>query len=270
MTVVYVDILFLVNFALDYMSLYLSARWKHIKVRKGRLILSAVFLSTYSLWALLYCASYLLLFVSLILAVLVGIQIALKPRGIKNVVICTIIYLFISGAFAGIISFLYRFLLQYSENIKEYSSAESKVLVFTALTMISGILIYFGNRLVASNAGETEVHAKVYIDAYSLDTHLLVDSGNRLIDPLSGKRVVVITPNAAERLFGDGWSSQMFLPTRQRCICVETIAGKSILPAFIIDKIVICDEDYDCIIAVQANKNIEGYDGIFPAALLGE
>ena len=179
MTIIYIDILFLINFSIDYVALYLCGCWLHMHLKKFRLILSAVLLSVYSMWALLYCSSYVLLGITVVLSATLVCYYVYRPKTIKRLLISLVLFAAINAMLASTISLLYRVCLRYIGELKDYSSADNRIVVFTLLAAISGILVYFGNRLLTSGSREKELYASIYIEDLCANLHLLVDSGNR-------------------------------------------------------------------------------------------
>lgn len=76
MNTVYIDVLFLINFSVDYLALYLTGKALRLPLRRARLIGVAVGGAVYALWALLLCEHYILLIASAVLVCLLGAWLA--------------------------------------------------------------------------------------------------------------------------------------------------------------------------------------------------
>ncbi len=270
MTVVYVDILFLINFSLDYMTMYLTGKWMHLAMKRARLILVSFLLALYGLWALLFCASYYILILTSVLSSSAACAFLFKTKRLKKLISCVLLFHLISISLGTLCGFLFKLIETNIANTEDYSSADKKIVVFTVLAIISGILVYIGNQLLSSTKYERELEAVIHLERYSFRLRLLVDTGNRVIDPISGRAVVFVSEAVLNHALGPHWKDDDFLMTRKRCICVETVAGKRVLPAFIVDNITINRLEQTCLLAVNQYTNFDGYDGIIPALLLGD
>lgn len=268
MTVVYVDILFLINFSVDYIVLYLSMKMLHLRTTKLRMISVSVLMSFYGIWALLYCRSYLLLVVTALLSSGVACEVVFRPRGARKMVQVLVVYYGISAAMGGVTTLLSGIIGRFASGDEGNLSADYKIIVFTVITLLSTVFIYVGNRLLQHRSGAEYVNATICFQKKREDLILQVDSGNHVTDPFSGKRVVFVSRDIVERLCGISWTDAKHLDTRRRVICVNTVAGKRVLPAFNIDKLIVKQNAYECMIAVNTEMEFVNCDGIVPSALL--
>ena len=268
LTTVYIDVLFLINFSLDYMVIFLCGKLFHLKMRRARNILSAFLMSIYAVWALLFCGSYAILIISSMMVLLLSCAITYHIKRIRLLLKVAFIFGGISALLGAVVNLLYRFISSIIPPVIGGNGGGMKVVVFTILAGISGICIYFGNRLLTSEKGIREVTANIEIGGVSLDVHLLVDSGNLLIDPISGRRVIILSKNSSKRLFGTHANELSYLSARRRWICVHGVAGRKALQAFLPEKITYNLKEIDALIAIGDENEYHGYEGIFPAALL--
>lgn len=268
MNTVYIDVLFLINFALDYMTLYLGGKLFRHRMSRPRLILTSVGMAFYALWALLWCRSYLLLLLSAMTVILLACTVAFRLRGwsriLKTAFMCSGI-----GAMLGAGVYLLWRVIEKAVPAKVGGNGGGiKVIVFTLLAAVSGILLYFANRLITDVRGIKSIEVNFNLADKACTAHMLVDSGNLVTDPLSGRKVLFISRAYALHRFGDRIDSLEYLPQRRRWLCVTTATGKQTLMAFLPQEIKVGDKAIEALIAIVDKSDFHGYDGIFPAALL--
>lgn len=267
MNTVYADVLFLINFSLDFMALYLSGRALRRPLRRWRLILTSCLMSLYALWALLFCSSYILLILSAAAAGMIGCSFALKCTKVREVVSTCLVFSGISSAFGGILVLLYRLMARCLVGVSMRDNG-MKVLVFTLLTAVSGMLIALGNHFLTDIRGTKAVEVSVTIGGRQGTFHLLVDSGNLVKDPISGMPVVFLKENVAVRVFGREVQRQDYLPQKRRAVSLTTANGKGILLAFRADEVRLTGKKVDALVALLPSVSVGQYDGIFPAGLV--
>lgn len=267
MNTVYADVLFLINFSVDFMALYLTGRALRRPLRRWRLILTSVLLSLYALWALLLCSTYLLLILTAVASGVVGCVFALKCEKVREGLITCFVFLGISSALGGILLLLYRVMATLFTGVSMRDNG-MKVLVFTLLTAVSGILIALGNHFLTDVRGTKAAEVTVTIAGRHGTFHLLVDSGNLVRDPIGGRSVIFVKENAAVHAFGEEIRREDFLPERRRAITMTTANGKGILLAYRPDAVCIGGRTVDALVALLPHLSVKQYDGIFPAGLL--
>ncbi len=268
MNTVYIDVLFLINFALDYMTLYLGGKLFRHRMSRPRLILTSVGMALYALWALLWCRSYLLLLFSAIAVIQLACAVAFSLRGWRRILKTAFMCSGIGAMLGAGVYLLWRFIEKLIPAKVGGNGGGMKVVVFTLLAAVSGIVLYFANRLITDVRGIKSIEVNFNLADKACTAHMLVDSGNLVTDPLSGRKVLFISRAYALRRFGDKIDSLEYLPQRRRWLCVTTATGKQTLVAFLPQEIKVGDKAIEALIAIVDKSDLHGYDGIFPAALL--
>lgn len=220
----YIDVLFLVNFLMDYILLLVTKKVLRISSSYGRICLGAL------LGAFLTCLVTavgipftfikVILFYVLVPSVMLAAGISLKS---PDRFMRALITLYISGFLVGGI---FAYLDQYVQvgSLFFALAMASYYLASGALKMLS-LLFHFGEAhcLVTLHLGEESCKAEA-----------IVDTGNHLRDEASGKAVSIISRKLAERLLGEG------TPEGIRYIPYRTIGkGKGVIPVIPIDAICI-------------------------------
>ena len=268
MTTVYIDVLFLINFALDYMVIFLCGRLFHLEMKRSRSIMASIAMAIYGVWALLWCGSYLLLFISYILILLLASLYVYRIRHIHVLIKIFFTFNMLSALLGALIYLLYRIMIYIVPPILDGNGGGIKVVIFTVLAGISGICIYFGNVLLSDAKGERNIEVTIVIDGKEHPLQLLVDTGNMITDPVSGKKVIVISSKCASRIFGNRIHELNYLCERRRWVCIHTVSGTRALQAFLPEDITCKKVKISALLAISQEENFQGYEGLFPVSLI--
>ncbi len=268
MVKVYVDVLFLINFSVDYIVLTLIGVIFHYRVNKWKELLTAFLLSLYSLWALLFCGSYILLITTALLSAAIACRFVFPIKKRLAFAKTYLLFIMLSILFGGLTNVLFS-VFEKLFGTQEIASDGKQVIVFTCLAALSSLMIWAGNKLLerGRNVDSIQLSFSFFNHKYSAD--LLVDSGNLAVDPLSGRHVIFLFEKYAKKHGITQYinNNEDFLKIK-RVICVETAGGKKALPAYICDDIMLPDKIVKGVIAIMNDTEQTDYDGIFPTALL--
>ena len=232
----YIDVLFLVNFLMDYILLLVAGRILKCTATHGSICLGAL------LGALLTCMTVAVkmpcAFVKFVLfhgfINIVMIKIGLRIRGRRKCVKAFIVLYISAFLVGGIFGFFYQYVRGYIE--------VGSLFLFVAIAcyyVSSGILsmlmklLRFGNYYcqVLLILGDNQCRAQAY-----------VDTGNHLTDQLTGKAVSIIGKDTAKQLLHN------HLPDRIRYIPYCTIGrNQGVLPVITLDRMCIEGEEKEWI-----------------------
>ena len=224
----YIDVLFLENFLMDYILLLITKRVLHSGVSVRRICLAACAgaLATCVVVAVRIPYTFIKygLFYVIIpgIMTIAGLRIRRGPELVRG-----IITLYISGFLTGGI---FSFLGQYAQvgSLFFALAVASYYLASGALRMLS-LLFHFG-----------EMHCKVrlvYRERMCFGA-AVIDTGNHLWDPVSGKAVSIVTKQIAEKLLDREEIEHL------RRIEYHTVGkGRGMLPVVTIDSLWIDGED---------------------------
>lgn len=210
---IYVDILFFINFVMDYIVLWATAKISQIRCVPWRLVTASCLGSFYSIIVLLpefgFLAAYWVKFlISLLMVVLAFAPIQLKKFG--RVLLCFYLITFtLGGTVLGLIYLFSNFSLDSNLN-----SIPIKYLWLLLALMIAIIAVKWGvPYLKKSFLGDLlRVPVIIKFCGHELKITGLVDTGNQLVDPLTGAPVVIVEheiiapylPHYTRELFVDG------------------------------------------------------------------
>ncbi len=278
---VYADILFLVNFSLNWFSLLLTSKIIKLKTSALRLFLSAaagalagtatvVFSQTLSV-ALIEIASTFLM-----------CAIAFKAYGIWGYIkICTC--LFASGVtLGGSLTLIYSFFNRTGIELHAQNDLSSAVFILLSFAVTVSAIIF--ERFIISSKSAKQGEVRIELGEKSLCLPFFSDSGNFLLEPISGKPAIIIEKSMLEELlpkeFSDLNSLSSFAKTnrslykRMRLLPAKTVCGDGIMLGFIPDRITLITDtgtkEADAIIAVEKNDKSSGMrkSAIVPACLI--
>lgn len=204
MTVVYLDTLFLLNALMDYLLLLCSARLAGEELHRTRMALGALLGGTYAAATVLPGMDYLLnpafKVGTAVLIVVVGLG------GCRRLLRQTVIFFALACAFGGgvlAVSLFGGIGLSLGGGLI-YSGMDLKIVLLSA----AGCYVLFTLGLARTGkhtaaAGEL-VRAQVRLADREVSITALVDTGNTLTDPVSGRAVMVADGAALASLFPQG------------------------------------------------------------------
>lgn len=289
MQTLYADILFLINFCMDFFSLYLSVKILMQKVRLKHLLSASVLGAFYSVFSTIYCGNAAVSFIIGIAAAFVLCYIAVgRTDNVRLYLKTVVLFFIISLLLGGIITFLYSALNRVFA-AADFSARDNtvKAAVFILLGAIGALCINISNRILYCAVRTKMASIKVVLDKKTVTLDALVDSGNLLRDPISGRQVIVVTMASVEPVLPfdirriiksnsyDLSDLSMRNARRIRLIPAKGIGGNRTFIALVPDRIELIGkegkkEELDALIAVEDSKkyNFAGYNAVMPATLI--
>lgn len=282
---VYADLLFLVNFSMDFLCMFLSVKLLHMPRIRWRMLLSAAFGGVYSVLALfLSVGSWLSL------ALDVGVCIAMcaicaagKGVRIGRLLLLCGTYFGISALMGGGMTAIYHLLGRANLPLGEVQSDGISAWMFLALATAAALLAAFGGRLFSRQSAVRTCTVCIRMDDVTWELEGLCDSGNLLCDPISGTPVIVADrqawlselPDALRRAVESEGRQLETLPEgkRVRIVPMHTAQGSSMAVALLPDEVLLRQKDgkeraVHALIAPSGQPLAEDYRAIVPATLL--
>mgnify|MGYP000891217446 FL=1 len=202
---VYVDLLFAVNFALNSWALWVTAKLTGSRRPLSHLFLASLCGAVYAFgpltpWAFLFShpASKLLLAV-------IMIYLAFRPRALAQLLHLLAWFLLICFTTAGVSLGLYACLMDKKPQGAMLAWGDLPMWVLGLALVVLAVtgrrfLSILENRLVHVANG---AHLRIQIGELEFELEALVDSGNQLMEPFSGRPVVVVALAAVSHLLPD-------------------------------------------------------------------
>ena len=197
--IVYADVMFLLNLVMDFIVLFVTG-----KLMKKRCVINRIIAAAFEL-SIVYC---LILFTELyfimnlftgLVLIMSGVWIAFRPKTladlVKTTAICYTASFIIGGMATALIS---------SGQVVEMIRFGIKNISLWVL-IISSAAAYFAVKLIGKAAKKAQNSQKFYdikISCAGRQTmiHSLVDTGNSLIEPVSGVPVIIVEFSAVKAL----------------------------------------------------------------------
>ena len=276
-----------INFSMDFLALYITAKILHIKLIPKRLTLAASAGALYSLLALVVIPSGILgASISIGMSFLLT-RVSFGKQPAMHLLKNTAVFYLISFALGGGITAICN-TLNIWQNKKElvingshgvvYGDIPFGLLILLALicgsfSLISGIIAK------RKNAVKT-AEIKITLASQAACLTGLVDSGNILKEPISGRPVIITTFEAVRKilplclipLFRSGEmtvSTDSAYLSRVRIIPSSTVNGKGLMYAFSPDSVDIDGRSVDVYIAVSGEaEDFGGCPALIPAEII--
>ena len=280
---VYIDLYFLVNFSMDLLCLMITASLLHRKVNRLRAILAATLGGAYAVAALLLGFAGLWGFLADTLAALFlcAITFHIKKASPWRTLKCVPILLLSSMTIGGIMTALYNLLNQLNLPLESLQGDGLSVWIFALVTAVSGVATLHGGHFRTRAQKSEAVTLQVTLFHKSITLRAMVDSGNLLRDPISGKGVIVVdldrlSPILPHALFNacrtgnaEAWLSSHEHARITRLIPASGATGNRLLIAVVPDELLITSnkETYaaDYLIApAPLGEHAQGFDAVIP------
>ncbi len=213
---IYVDIYLMTNFVLNYALLYATAVAANRTTTARKLLQAAAVGTGYSFGYLLPGWNLLYSLPAVVVIAVILVAIAMRPLNLPTdlVLLFPFVGLVLAAGGAGLV-------LMGASTARKYRSGDvlasrlSFVVGLAALILIIGLgAKYYWNRRVYS--GDMMVELTVVIGGKHWRCQGFVDTGNQLVDPLSGSPVIVIEQEAIQDIMGDSWPGEGELSTDSR------------------------------------------------------
>lgn len=282
---VYADVLFAVNFSMDFLALYVTAFIVRDKFKLKRGIAAAIVGGIYGVFAVVTDMGTLM---TVIFTLISGVIMCLILSGFADhasFIRKLLVFLVANLAIGGGMTAVYNCFNQTGVSQKlliygELGSVDEQMpLTLFAIggAALSVVMLLFGRGIAARKRLST---ASLFVEyeRSSVELEAIVDSGDLLVEPFSGHSVAFISKRAAEkllperllRLLGDMKPGEGTYPVgRIRFLVCETVGGKKTVGAFRPDRVRINGREVSAWIAIADGITGIGDDGaIIPAELV--
>lgn len=259
--VIYVDTLFLVNFSMDFLTLFITGKSLRAPIEPRRLALSAAIGAAYATVSVLLSTKRLLssILSALSFAACAALMctLAYKSRSLRS----TAVFAAVNLGLGGLIGVLCRWLRELGVKGSE-DSLELPTLILFALIAGGASLLYDRIRSLK----KSEVTAELRLMEHRFELRLLSDSGDLLCEPISRKPVIVVSPEVIglNELSPENVPDELRL--RLRALPAETIAGKRLIYGFASE--LELDGRSISVVIAPVRSDFGGFDGLIPESIL--
>ncbi|MEF9942191.1 MAG: sigma-E processing peptidase SpoIIGA [Lachnospiraceae bacterium] len=223
----YIDVLFLVNFTMDYLLLLITRRALSCSATHGSVCMGAMVgsMATCIVVALPITYAFIKFILFHVVVNTLMIKIGLKIKDIREL-FKAYIMLYCSGFLLGGVF----------EHLQQYVRVGSLfvVLAISSYYVVRGIWNFF---ICIHRVNRYQCKVQLYFNEHSFQVTAIIDTGNSLEDPLTNRPVCIIDKHTARQLISEAELDSM------RCIHYHTI-GKTQgeLPVFQLNKMCVVKE----------------------------
>ena len=286
--VIYADILFIINFSMDFLSLLLTSKLMRLKAKTAALVISSAIGAVFAVASTVFSGNgYVTQILNFAVSVLMC-YISFSLRGFFTYISASVVLYGVGFALGGIMTVFYTLLNnRYSprtavingDSAVMYSSVPIRY--FALLALIAGI-ISFAWGMILRRRKARSVTLEITVNDKEETLNALCDSGNMLSDPISGLPVILIREKCSKKLLPEEIFSELengdysglaeienedLLAYSFRLIPAHGVGGEQMLIGFQSDKIII-DGNLKCAVcAVCSDSTVLGYDAIVPAEI---
>lgn len=267
--IIYADILILINFVLDFICLFISARLLSKKAKTLRIFAASLFGAFYSLvYYALYPIEWYILLPMHIAAAFLMCFISFKLHSFIAAVKAVAIFIFSSALLGGLLNAVYGITGRFSDGIYTEISAPSLIFISALSTLVA-----LGYSLLCKRKTTTKsMRADIFINGEPIKVNLLVDSGNMATEPFSSLPVIILCAQVLPPPLNT--PSLQTSPLPLRLIPIKTSAGNSVLLGFIPKNIILRplfqkEKSIEAAVAIDPiTADFATYDGLLPGSFV--
>jgi stage II sporulation protein GA (sporulation sigma-E factor processing peptidase) len=248
---VYVDLYFLINTCMNLLTLMITASLLHRKVSRWRAWLAAaagglwavaaLFWGVMGIWGLLMDGAVIFLMCAAVFAN--------KKTKAKSIFKCTLVGVLTSMILGGVMTALYALFNRIQLPLGKTEENSSSLLIFAFIAALAGLATAQGGRFLGLSKKTEYVTVSAVLFGKTITLRALVDTGNHLREPISGRSVIVadrahilaalppVLSMALQSSSPNAWLADQRYATHIRLIPTNTATGAGMLPAILPDKI---------------------------------
>ncbi len=252
---VYVDLYFLINTCMNLLVLMITAALLHRKVARWRAWLAA---SLGGVWAVLALFWGLDGFWGLaadgaVIFLMCVLSFAAQGSTLWRLLQSTAVGVLISMILGGTMTALYILLNRANLPLGNEPENSSSMLIFALIAALAGVATVQGGRFLGFSKKTKYVTVRAELFGKPVTLRAMVDTGNLLREPISGRGVIVadakrilpvLPPSLSSALKSsspDRWLCDQRYATHIRLIPTHTATGERMLPAILPDKLTLTE-----------------------------
>ncbi len=278
---VYVDLYFLINTCMDLLCLMMTAALLHRYIKRWRAILGASLGGIYAVLSLFFLPDGVIGFLFDIVMALLICSVAFygKKLPVSRLFKILAVYLLVSVLLGGVMTALFALLNRLNLPLELIEKDGLSVWTFSLLAAVASFATAKGGRFLGLSSKTKTVKLELSLFGKRTTLTALVDSGNLLKDPLSGKSVIVVRREALRhvlppRLYHacrrggvSDWLTEAAELGGFRLIPAQSATDSALLPAFSPEKLTVTDQkevyDADYLIAIaDLGERGQSFDAI--------
>ena len=266
--VIYSDVLFIINFSIDFLCLFICGRLNYRAAKWHRLVIGAVLGGVYSFTPYLLYLEGAFSVVLHFFAACVIVFCVFGKSDFRKFLRIFLTFVISEALIGGLVSAFYGMSFRYSDGRYTEISSGSLFLI----CIISVIVVMSYGYVTRKKIDTHSVDICMILGNEKIKASLLIDSGNLVTEPFSALPVIVLTSSCLPFPYDDPESDIFPLPIR--IIPFSTSSGQSCFFGFRPDKIFLSptlskQKPIDVYVAVdKTRKSYSGYDGLCPTSII--
>ena len=244
---VYADLLFLINFSMDYLCLYICAKVLHRPRSLPRMLIAAAVGGIYSIVALFLPFSPILdLLTDAVVCIgISAIAFSQKGRRFSSTLLCAFLFVGISMMTGGCMTAIFNLLNRLDLPIANLDTDGVSTYLFAIIAAAAGFISLRSSAIMSKKSSIKECLLTVTLNQKSVTVTAIADTGNLVKDPLSGKRIVLIDRRELDKIadvsefddFANGIVREEPTIRSFRLVPIKTASGRSLLSAALPDSL---------------------------------
>lgn len=281
---IYGDVLFIINFSMDFLSLFICGKIMHFRMNVWRMICGASLGGIYGVAALFFSLGTVGDIIADVAAALLICFIAHHHGSAIKTLGTTAMFYAVSLLMGGAMTALYTKIGRYKSYMEIGGNistvfGEIDLWVFALLAAISAIATFFLQKALHRRMSGKYCRLRVTLGGEEYEFSGFFDSGNCAEEPISGKPVVFISSRAAREagaeslIFCSAGSVGEAEAGNVRFVPINTVSGYSLAAAVKAEKfeIMVKDTFEERDVLLACDENAEDYSGaqaLVPLSLL--
>ena len=268
---VYGDVLFVIDFSMDFICLFVAGKLSHERMRTWRVVLGATVGALYGVTSLLYSLPTVVEIVVEIAAAFAVVAVALWRGRAARLLLQTALFYGASVLLGGAMTLIYSKLGKYKTYIDVGGSVRTALgdvplWVFALAAVASAILTKLLSSLMKRKNGAGTCRVELVLDGRKYELTGLVDSGNVCVEPISETPVIFLSSKFHDAARADGLERGVF------AVPVATAAGGGVVLAKKPESLMIKTrrgfEARRALVAAGEREDYDGCDALVPLELL--
>ena len=278
--IVYGDLLFLINFSMDFLCFYLSCLLLHRKMKTFSVILASILGGIYSVASLFIKTNGVWAFVIdlLVLVLMCCVAYGIRKNNFIYLIKAIFLYFFVSALLGGLMTALFSLFnsMDVLDGIENTSNGIN-IWIFAVLALVGAIFTFRGGRIFRTSFSKKVVTLEIKNESGVAELRALVDSGNLVTEPISGKSVVFVNiercRNILDKTLYDVLingshvnDDALMLKYKIRIVPTRAISGRTFLYALKFHNVILKNgktkKELDVYIALLPHKALGEYDAI--------
>lgn len=279
---VYVDLFFLINFSMDYICLYITAKILKHNVSAKKYIISSIVGGLYSVLSLFLSPNPVIAIIidGLVCLIMIAICFYSKGENLKLLLASSLLYIGISMLLGGVMTTIFNILNRLDLDFGELSDDGAHTYAFAIIAIISAAISVKGISIITKKNRHKEYFVTVIMNKKVCKLLGFVDTGNLIKDSISGKSIIFIDRAAASEIIDPSVEEKFYrgeiLFPRSRLIPISTANGSSMALIFVPDSVTLKEKSQqdtkefhvDCLISLTDIKGEDAANAIIPEDII--